>query len=327
MAKAGYFMGGARGKVGDFVFRKGEKGTVQAVKVTPANPKTLAQRKQRMSFAMANSAAAALRFIVNHSFENISGEKANIREFVRLNSKLLRAEIDSVVAGTGVFEGTAQIKGARGCQPANYIISRGSVTFPTLNRVVDNDIAECQYGCSSVQNANATIDTQEKYEKALNAYGFAPGDQLSVIVIAETGTEIANYNGESNYLCKVVAGRVTFVEEIPEGFNAALADSTGVINASLIAEKEGAPIRMTAYEMDEDDICSVELDFQAVSGANSHVGAAGIVRSVKNLNGKYEYSPCQLVYKANAIDTMEVLNSYADSNSASDSDYFLDQAE
>ena len=330
MAKAGYIMGGARGKVGDYVFQKGEKGTIQRVKVTPANPKTLAQRKQRMSFAMANSAAAAMRFIVNHSFENISGEKNNIREFVRLNSKLLRAEIDSLVAGSGTFNGSAEIKGARGAQPADYIISRGSAFYPQFEAKADYDNGVLIVPAGQLADLNATITSQELYEKALAVIGLKPGDQISIICMMTTENVIASFEGETNKLCKVIANRVTFKATLPEGFNGKLYDGVSyVINAELIDETEGEG-KMSIMEttLEEGGDTYLVLFLKDIPNGDYLKGeAVGVVRSVKNLNGKYEYSPCQLKFIGDANNAITVLGSYADSAKAGDSDYFLDQAE
>ena len=327
MAKAGYIMGGARGKVGNYVFQKGEKGTVQRVRVKPANPKTLAQRKQRMSFAMATSAATALKFIVNHSFQNISGEKENIREFVRLNSKMIRAMVENFIAGIDGFHGNAQIKGARTAQAANYIISRGTAYFPTFAENQNNGLGVEYAAQGALTDLSATITTQAHYEAALAVLGVKPGDQLSLVSMYDYPTMIAQYDGEPNYLGKVYASRITFLSELPENFSGTLIVD-GAINPALIEEKAGdvdMVFSTIAATADDPAKIVVALDEDMIP-AEASAQAIGVIRSVKDLNGKFEYSPCQLKFVGEGNDCITVLGSYADKVSTTDSNYFLDQA-
>lgn len=327
MGKAGFIFHGARGKVGNQVLSKGERGTVQKEYVIPRNPKTTAQGKQRMSFAMATSAAAALKFIVNHSFENVSGEKENMREFVRVNSKKIRSNVESFMAGQGGFHGNAQIKGARTLQSYEYIVSRGSVIFPEFKGIRDDgsDSFGAQIPVADKQPLTATITTQEQYVNALAQLNMKPGDELTLVGIVDYPTVIATYDGETNTLCRVFAGRITFKTEIPEGFSGALL-SSGIINASLIEEKYGVDIHAwEGSDEDENDYC--QFIFAEDFGAGVP-NAAGLIRSCKDMNGKCTYSNCTLDFFGEPESyAPTVLQSYLSQSGSNNSEAWLDQAD
>lgn len=321
MGKAGFIMQGARGKLGDVVFKKGERKTIQVPLTTPANPKTYAQAKQRCAFAMANSAAAGLRWLVNHSFQNITGEKQNIREFIRINSKLLRAELDANGATGAAFLGNAQIKGARGMQAANYIVSRGSVYYPVFATPVDAPTEpgvsiDAQVGGS----LNDNITDQTSYESVLAALGLNPGDQLSVIAILDYPTIIAEYQGEKNWQCQSFGARVTFLPTLPENFSGKLIDANGHINAALTDATE--TIGTIILAEGTGNKINILIGNVPTGGV---VQAVGVIRSQKDMNGKYCYSPCQLLFTDEGNHAPTVVESYMTQSADTNSDYFLDQ--
>ena len=323
MAKAGYFMGGARGKVGDFVFKKAPGKTVMQVKVTPANPKTLAQGKQRLAFAMATSACAGLSFLVNHSFQNKHGEKANKREFIRVNSKMLRAAIDAFVAGTAGFKGNAQIKGAKSLQAAEYIISRGSAYFPDFHGKEDATYGGvCEIPAQGdLAFLSAAINNQEQYETCLSVLGLKPGDQISIISMYDFPVDICQYDSETNALCKVFPSRLTF-KTAPD-FNGTALIVDGHINWRYVQEAVGNSINIIADTTNDKVIFAQD----AGDAEGNPMQAIGIVRSTKNQNGSYEYSPCQMQFVGEGNNPEIVLQSYLPQNGSSNSDYFLDHPE
>lgn len=130
MGKAGFIMQGARGRLGDTIYYKGEKGTYQRVRVAPRNAKTAKQMAQRIIFATVNQAAAWMKSLVNHSFENVPEGEMSVREFTRLNLSLLRNYAADDFANTPdavdakVFTTT---KGISTLIPNRYIVSRGTL--------------------------------------------------------------------------------------------------------------------------------------------------------------------------------------------------------
>ena len=90
MAKVGFWLRGARGKLAGSVLMKGEKGTVARENVSPANPKTRSQAVQRAIFATISKTAAAIDPVIRSSFDGFANGKQSRREFVRVNNALLR---------------------------------------------------------------------------------------------------------------------------------------------------------------------------------------------------------------------------------------------
>jgi hypothetical protein len=98
MAKVGFWLRGARGKLAGSVLMKGEKGTVARENVAPKNPKTRSQAVQRAVFATISKTAAAIDPVIRSSFDGFANGKQSRREFVRVNNALLRNAYETGVA-------------------------------------------------------------------------------------------------------------------------------------------------------------------------------------------------------------------------------------
>lgn len=98
MAKVGFWLRGARGKLAGSVLMKGEKGTVARENVAPKNPKTRSQAVQRAIFATISKTAAAIDPVIRSSFDGFTNGKNSRREFVRVNNEILRNNYGSSVA-------------------------------------------------------------------------------------------------------------------------------------------------------------------------------------------------------------------------------------
>ena len=73
MAKPGFWLRGAKGKLAGASIAKGADGsTVIREIVTPKNPQTLAQKIQRIVMATVTKAYSCMKVICDHSFEGLS---------------------------------------------------------------------------------------------------------------------------------------------------------------------------------------------------------------------------------------------------------------
>lgn len=132
MAKAGFWMRGAKGKIADAVFRKGRNGTVMAEFVAPKNPKTRLQMAQRIIFATVNQARSKMNAIIDHSFEGLGTKEANLAQFTRLNIAKLRSGMAQDYAeGWGPEDAKTFLttKNISALIPNTYIMSRGSAVY------------------------------------------------------------------------------------------------------------------------------------------------------------------------------------------------------
>lgn len=132
MSYSGFWLRGAKGKFAGAVLQKGEKGTIQRELVVPKNPRTNAQMAHRIIFATVTQAAARLYPFIKDSFEGFEVGAKSRREFVRLNTKRLRAlaaiDYENQTDGTSsnCFVTT---KGVSALIPNQYVISKGTLQY------------------------------------------------------------------------------------------------------------------------------------------------------------------------------------------------------
>lgn len=316
-----------RGRLGDAVMRKGQKSTV-ASKYQPSvnNPKTLAQAINRCAWATASTACSALRSIVDHSFESVNGKRANLQKFMKLN----RERIYSLIMSSqdpGQKPCQLNIKGCPTIVAAPYQVSVGSLPpFWPEFEVVDEGISITADDDRFLQLSDDTISTQQHYENLLGVLGLRPGDQLSIILIAESNSIAAAYESSEgvieNSFSHVLAARVTFVSTLPGGFSGTLVNE-GYFNPNLIARSEGGGINVA---ITIDDVEST-ITLTPVAAANTSISAGTIIRSELDLNGDYLYSPAQMALspQTEKLETRLVLESYQPAITALEgSRYFLD---
>lgn len=131
MAKAGFWLRGAKGKLAGASMGKGADGqTIMREIVTPKNPRTPAQLYQRAIMATVMRAYGAGKEIFDHSFEGKSVGSQNQREFLSRNSRILRAIVASEVNGlTPLDEQLGRVVGPGTRTPVGFeglVVSDGS---------------------------------------------------------------------------------------------------------------------------------------------------------------------------------------------------------
>ena len=124
-----------RGRVGSDVYSIGrdsqgkKQQVVRSLAESVANPQTQAQMKGRMIMSTVMQAVAALKPIIDHSFDNVTGKQPNISEFISRNYALIKADVASHPSADNVFGlNWYQEKGAK---QGAYVISAGEAQLPT----------------------------------------------------------------------------------------------------------------------------------------------------------------------------------------------------
>ena len=123
-----------RGRVGSDVYAigrdsKGKKQqVVRSLAESVANPQTQAQMKGRMIMSTVMQAVAALKPIIDHSFDNVIGKQPNISEFISRNYALIKADVASHPSADNVF-GLNQYQ-EKGAKQGAYVISDGEAQLP-----------------------------------------------------------------------------------------------------------------------------------------------------------------------------------------------------
>lgn len=123
-----------RGRVGSDVYSigrdaKGKKQqVVRSLAESVANPQTQSQMKGRMIMSTIAQAMAVLRPIIDHSFDGVSGARANIAQFVSQNYNLIKNDIDAHPSTGNIFGLVSW--GEKGAKQGAYKISDGQATIP-----------------------------------------------------------------------------------------------------------------------------------------------------------------------------------------------------
>lgn len=170
-----------RGRVGSDVYSVGKtaKGkkqqVVRSLAETVANPQTEAQMFGRMIMSTVMQTVAALRPIIDHSFDNVSGKQPNISEFIARNYALAKADaIAHPASGNKFGLNKYQEKGAKG---GEYVISAGQVPYPTALAVNGTSQA------AAITLTEATVT----YGGLKAALGLSNGDYLTFVSIIQGG--------------------------------------------------------------------------------------------------------------------------------------------
>lgn len=92
MAKVGFWLKGARGKLAGSVLANSPTGTIIRENKVGANPKTMSQAVQRACFATASKTSAALKEVVESAFDGAKNGEESRRAFVALAVETLKAQ-------------------------------------------------------------------------------------------------------------------------------------------------------------------------------------------------------------------------------------------
>lgn len=133
-AKSGGTRSYIRGRVGADVYSigrdsKGKKQqVVRSLAETVANPQTQSQMRGRMIMSTIMQVVAALKPIIDHAFDNVTGRQPNISEFIARNYAAIKADVASNPSTNNKFGlNKYQEKGAKQGQ---YVISDGQAQLP-----------------------------------------------------------------------------------------------------------------------------------------------------------------------------------------------------
>lgn len=123
-----------RGRVGADVYSIGKnaKGAkqqvVRSLAETVANPQTQNQMRGRMIMSTVMQAVTALKPIIDHSFDNVSGRQPNISEFISRNYALVKADVAANPSSNNAFG--LNMYQEKGVKRGAYIIADGDAVIP-----------------------------------------------------------------------------------------------------------------------------------------------------------------------------------------------------
>ena len=174
MAKTGFWLKGANGKLAGATIYQQNGETVMREVVSPSNPKTDAQLVQRIIMHTVMGAYSVLKAICDHSFEGIKKGQATMAYFMKRNVKLTRQAIERMQSqGLDFYDMYNFLAlGQKGFAPNQYILSMG--TLPQIFCTLDDQ--NYWYGFIPAVKTNT-------YQGVCDALGLERGDQLTFLCI------------------------------------------------------------------------------------------------------------------------------------------------
>ena len=288
MATGNLFLGTGRGSVGDVtLYVSGGRQRSRVRRRQIANPRSEKQAIQRMVLSAAAKMTSAYEPIVNHSWASIQEGIKSVQHFRSLAMKALRTSaVNAINRVQNYTTGQFPIKGAPIVGSCEGIrVSSGSLG---INGLVAVGSSSCR--CVMGESFAATITTQAQYEAELRKLSLLPGDQLTLVVqTIDVNDVVASFTLDGgtvvNYADRVQFCRVVFKSQLPEGFSGGLL-TQNAFNPALIEESQG--ILPNVSEVDVDGASFLEFNFEEI--INDEIEMAGVIRSQKQLNGKFKYS-------------------------------------
>lgn len=235
MATSKSFFGKRRGSTKNFTFAvfNGKQVTKEKAEQVK-NPRTLAQMKNRMILTTSSAAYAAMKEIVDHSFQGYVYGLQNMSRFQSVNNKLLRANL---AAATSQFA-YANYGDAR-VLPGAYVISEGSLA----------PIPTAMFACA-ISAANSVAFTLQPGVTAaeltanaiISALGLQVGELATLCFLADCGTDAGYKFGFIRLTVKAAGDVQLTAQNLTEYFTiesnapvaiTSVADGTAVITATI----------------------------------------------------------------------------------------------
>lgn len=176
MAKGNIFQGTGRGKLGDVVlYRKGGE-QISRIRVhSISNPRTEAQLINRVFTSTNSKAYAALRSIVDHSFQQYTGKQANMQRFLSVNYSMLRGRVHRSAFGNVNPKGEARMA----IMP--WVVSEGDLQ-PLKNQLKSA-------GGTTTHCVGENITPGMSYAEVCVALGIPAGAQITIMQASQEGTD------------------------------------------------------------------------------------------------------------------------------------------
>lgn len=288
------------GKVGNRTYYKGAAGqTVVREIVAPKNPKTLAQRIQRVITKTVGANYKAMKAICDHSFEGKTMGFECANRFRQLNANRMRERASYLQEqGISLYEYFNFLRiGDVDFMPAAVYVSEGS-----LNQVY-----------ASIANNLAVVNIGgNTYGQVISALGAQRGDQMTFVTVEK------NTNGKYIF-------RYARVILDPRNENGAAPLTTAFVTDNAIV----APNSRNKGNFGALAVVGTNLQFKL--DATSTVVAAGIIMSRKSGSAWFR-SSCQLALSEDALgnDKMSLMEAASVSDAPVaidvDSEQFLNNA-
>lgn len=184
MAKTGFWLNGAKGKVaGTTIYQSNGSTVMRVINRSVKNPRTKAQLIQRIITKTVAKQYSAMKEICDHSFEGVKAGADTMARFRSVNNTILRERIAAAQKAGNTFDEIFNFIPLKTNKfiPTNVQLSEGSL--PQVKVTGATDACVCEVG---------KINT---YEGVLNYLGLERGDQLTFVTVEnnDNGNYVFSY--------------------------------------------------------------------------------------------------------------------------------------
>lgn len=266
MAKTGFWLRGAKGKLAGTTLYRGRTGTVQREIVTPTNPKTGSMMLQRAIFAaVAKFYSHGQKAFFKFAFE---GKKANQTDFNAFMAENVRR---------GCYFPADVVK-ANGYPMVGleYVLTSGSL--PAIHTYEVGDNGDGYFGLlSSVKAVNTTppSTTVAKVSQDLVAAGYQEGDIITLLGIVSNARSSAS-SPDTGYM--YLAGEDVPPTWMVKQFIVNTADTRNMLELGIV-------INTVEAVLDEGDVTLINFAFPVQFSDERMIAAGAIVVSRETADG------------------------------------------
>ena len=252
MAKTGFWLNGAKGKVaGTTIYQSNGETVMRVINRSVKNPRTTAQLIQRIITKTVAKQYSAMKEICDHSFEGVTAGANTMAKFRSVNNTLIREQIAA-----------AQQDGKKFDEIFNFIPLKTNKFIPTAVQISEGSLPRIGKVMTSTGPTFNVLDGANTYEGVVNNYGLERGDQLTFVAVYKDsnnnfsfkfariildpresdGTSApmtTKFAGENGAIVKPSfrnEGEIVFEQE-PGAYKWKLADTTCVASAIIASRK------------------------------------------------------------------------------------------
>lgn len=320
MAKVGFWLKGARGKLAGSVLANTPSGTIIRENKVGANPRTMSQAVQRACFATAAKTSVALKAVVESAFDGAKNGEESRRAFLAIAVESLKAQYRDGSKVVHLLE-----KNATKQVPNILQVSKGSLGAINLNKGYTSDDKKDYLTIVSIEHAGSAVGITFGQLRAKYPM-IKPGSQLTFV----WGENVENDVPETfrwKYARLVISPNIKDTDYIIDANEVSIPAAAIVISKTEGFDKLG----------EDGSILLGDTTYMAIQGTETNLswsfyndaninGQAMIVSNYENGEWLHtsSFTQCKESY-----DNTSAIESYMNvaKVSAANSDYYTEQAE
>ena len=286
MAKTGFWLRGAKGKLAGATIYKSGKDTVMRQIVSPSNPRSNGQMIQRAIMATIMKAYSSGKAIFDHSFQGKKVGAENQREFMALNLAYLRKELP-------LANSQARVVGPKALSPVanSYIVSRGSYAQTLFGKSLNTIVPLHAHSTINYRVYFPKPEGDESIGSYFNRVGLVNGDIYTLIAFGVATESVEADYGIDDYDAKQYSGMFGYIRMVVNNkLNATeLADPAYAAPMNLVfdvtSNMPGLAEAIAEAPFDSffpNENPEYGFYIQAIVGDGYYQGAMGCIRSRKD---------------------------------------------